>query len=210
MGVSTTAQGAGQRRGPVQERSQETVGRVLAGAGRLLARGVSPQGLTTSQIAAEAGLSVGALYRFFPDKQAIVDAGGWDARTLTEDLDLSLRAWAGGARFVYLDNVEVMAELPAAVNACSRNGRSAVSQRAEDAASGRMTPTLATEGAGAAELLSGAAELLAGAAELDAASPPLPPHAARRRPAAARPAKAPNVRLDMCVLSQQGDPAGVG
>ena len=74
MGVSTTAQGAGQRRGPVQERSQETVGRVLAGAGRLLARGVSPQGLTTSQIAAEAGLSVGALYRFFPDKQAIVDA----------------------------------------------------------------------------------------------------------------------------------------
>lgn len=63
--------------------------------------------------------------RFFPfngtagiwRKQAIVDAGGWDARTLTEDLDLSLRAWAGGARFVYLDNVEVMAELPAAVNA---------------------------------------------------------------------------------------------
>ncbi len=74
MGVSTTIPQAGQRRGAVQERSQETVGRVLAGAGRLLARGVSPQGLTTSQIAAEAGLSVGALYRFFPDKQAIVDA----------------------------------------------------------------------------------------------------------------------------------------
>ena len=54
------------------------------------------------------------------------------------------------------------------------------------------------------------ARYTAGAAELDAASPPLPPHAARRRPAAARPAKAPNVRLDMCVLSQQGDPAGVG
>ena len=74
MGMSTTLQPAGQRRGAVQERSQETVGRVLAGAGRLLARGVSPQSLTTSQIAAEAGLSVGALYRFFPDKQAIVDA----------------------------------------------------------------------------------------------------------------------------------------
>lgn len=74
MGVSTTIPQASQRRGPVQERSQETVGRVLAGAGRLLARGVAPQGLTTSQIAAEAGLSVGALYRFFPDKQAIVDA----------------------------------------------------------------------------------------------------------------------------------------
>ena len=30
--------------------------------------------ITTSRIAAEAGISVGALYRFFPDKQAIVDA----------------------------------------------------------------------------------------------------------------------------------------
>ena len=70
MGVSTSAR----RRDPVQERSQETVGRVLAGAGRLLARGVPPNGLTTAQIATEAGLSVGALYRFFPDKQAVVDA----------------------------------------------------------------------------------------------------------------------------------------
>lgn len=70
MGVSTGAR----RRDPVQERSQETVNRVLAAAGRLLARGLSPQVLTTAQIAAEAGLSVGALYRFFPDKQAVVDA----------------------------------------------------------------------------------------------------------------------------------------
>lgn len=70
MSVSTAAR----RRDPVQERSQETVGRVLAGAGRLLARGLSPQALTTAQIAAEAGLSVGALYRFFPDKQSVVDA----------------------------------------------------------------------------------------------------------------------------------------
>ena len=93
--------------------------------------------------------------------------------------------------------------LAAAWKACSRNGRSAVSQRAEEAASGRITPTLAATGAGAgsAELLSGAAELLAGAALDDAASPPLPPQAARRRPAAARPAMAPKVRLDIWVLS---------
>lgn len=63
--------------------------------------------------------------RFFPFNgtaglwrtQAIVDAGGWSADTLTEDLDLSLRAWAGGARFVYLDDVAVDAELPASTNA---------------------------------------------------------------------------------------------
>jgi AcrR family transcriptional regulator len=62
------------RRSPVQTRSQETVQRVLAAAGALLARGVAAEALTTAQIAAEAGMSVGGLYRFFPDKQAIVDA----------------------------------------------------------------------------------------------------------------------------------------
>ncbi len=58
----------------MQERSQETVARVLAATAALLARGVSIEAITTAQIAQEAGLSVGGLYRFFPDKQAIVDA----------------------------------------------------------------------------------------------------------------------------------------
>jgi AcrR family transcriptional regulator len=62
------------RRSPVQGRSQETVQRVLAATSALLARGVAPEVLTTAQIAGEAGLSVGAIYRFFQDKQAIVDA----------------------------------------------------------------------------------------------------------------------------------------
>jgi AcrR family transcriptional regulator len=62
------------RRSPVQERSQETVQRVLSAASSLLAGGVPVEALTTAQIAGAAGLSVGALYRFFPDKQAIVDA----------------------------------------------------------------------------------------------------------------------------------------
>ncbi len=62
------------RRAPMQGRSQETVQKVLAAAAGLLARGVTPEGLTTAAIATEAGLSVGAIYRFFADKQAIVDA----------------------------------------------------------------------------------------------------------------------------------------
>ncbi len=65
---------APRRRSPVQERSQGTVQRVLAAASSLLAGGAPVEALTTAQIAAAAGLSVGALYRFFPDKQAIVDA----------------------------------------------------------------------------------------------------------------------------------------
>ena len=62
------------RRSPVQERSQGTVQRVLSAASSLLAGGVPVEALTTAQIATAARLSVGALYRFFPDKQAIVDA----------------------------------------------------------------------------------------------------------------------------------------
>lgn len=92
MGVSTLGEaGTVGRRAPVQERSQETVARVRAAAARLLARGVAAQALTTAQIAAEAGLSVGGLYRFFPDKQAIIDAVALDhldalAAGLTERL----------------------------------------------------------------------------------------------------------------------------
>ena len=62
------------RRTPVQDRSQKTVEKVLAATTALLARGIPVDILTTAQIAAEAAISVGALYRFFPDKQSIVDA----------------------------------------------------------------------------------------------------------------------------------------
>lgn len=48
-------------------------------------------------------------------RSAIDAAGGWDAATLTEDLDLSVRAQLAGSRFVYVDDVEVPAELPADV-----------------------------------------------------------------------------------------------
>ena len=66
--VSTSA-----RRVPVQERSQHTVQRVLDAAGSLLEQ-MPLEDVTTTRIATEAGLSIGALYRFFPDKQTIIDA----------------------------------------------------------------------------------------------------------------------------------------
>ena len=61
------------RRKPVQERSQETVQRILQATSRLLER-IPIDELTTHRIATEAGLSIGALYRFFPGKQSIIDA----------------------------------------------------------------------------------------------------------------------------------------
>ncbi|MFB6306712.1 MAG: glycosyltransferase family 2 protein, partial [Flavobacteriales bacterium] len=50
-------------------------------------------------------------------KQCIDDAGGWNADTLTEDLDLSYRAQMNGWKFKFLEEVGAPAELPAAMNA---------------------------------------------------------------------------------------------
>nr|WP_321464510.1 cellulose synthase family protein [uncultured Desulfobulbus sp.] len=49
-------------------------------------------------------------------KQTIEDAGGWQADTLTEDLDLSFRAQMKHWEIVYLEDVEAPAELPAEMN----------------------------------------------------------------------------------------------
>jgi AcrR family transcriptional regulator len=63
----------GLSRRPVQERSQQTVQRILDATLSLLARdGI--EGLTTNSVAGEAGLSVASLYRFFPNKQAVIYA----------------------------------------------------------------------------------------------------------------------------------------
>ena len=61
------------RRTPVQERSNDTVHTILEAASGLLGR-IPLEQITTSRIALEAGVSIGGLYRFFPDKQAILDA----------------------------------------------------------------------------------------------------------------------------------------
>lgn len=49
-------------------------------------------------------------------KDTINDAGGWEADTLTEDLDLSYRAQLKGWKIVYLEDVTSPAELPSEIN----------------------------------------------------------------------------------------------
>ena len=59
------------RKQPVQRRSEETRDRILAAAARVFAaRGYA--GGTTNHIAAEAGLSVGSLYQYYPNKDALL------------------------------------------------------------------------------------------------------------------------------------------
>ena len=50
-------------------------------------------------------------------KETIIDAGGWSADTLTEDLDLSYRAQIKGWKFAYLEDVVSPAELPILMSA---------------------------------------------------------------------------------------------
>lgn len=59
------------RRAPVQERSQRRVRSILDATAELLAE-VGYEHVTTSAIAARAGISVGSLYQFFANKEAVM------------------------------------------------------------------------------------------------------------------------------------------
>jgi cellulose synthase/poly-beta-1,6-N-acetylglucosamine synthase-like glycosyltransferase len=49
-------------------------------------------------------------------KTAIIDAGGWQHDTITEDMDLSFRAQIRGWRFVYVPDAVAPAEVPCEMN----------------------------------------------------------------------------------------------
>lgn len=61
------------RKSPQQSRSRVTVEAILDGAIRVLDQDGSP-GLTTTRIAQVAGVSVGTLYQYFPNRKSILDA----------------------------------------------------------------------------------------------------------------------------------------
>lgn len=50
-------------------------------------------------------------------REAILDAGGWQSDTLTEDLDLSFRVQAKGWRLKYVDSLKVPCLLPSVMSA---------------------------------------------------------------------------------------------
>ncbi|PBB37131.1 TetR/AcrR family transcriptional regulator [Mesorhizobium sp. WSM3868] len=59
------------RRAPTQKRSRERVERMLAAAAALIAEQGS-DAMRMGEVAERAGVSIGSLYQFFPDKRAIV------------------------------------------------------------------------------------------------------------------------------------------
>src|SRR6478752_4873015 len=61
------------RRIPRQSRSEETVAAILEGAAQVLEAG-GLAGFTTNAVAERAGVSIGTLYQYFADKQALLRA----------------------------------------------------------------------------------------------------------------------------------------
>lgn len=84
------------RRRPAQQRSRERVEKLLGAAAELIAAAGS-DGLKMSEVAARAGVPIGSLYQYFPDKSALIHA-------------LSERYFAEGRRCV--ENGLAAAETP--------------------------------------------------------------------------------------------------
>ncbi len=77
------------RHRPRQARAQQTVDAVLTAAAELIdERGLD--GATTDRIARRAGVSVGSMYQYFANKEAILDAL---SGRLVADVDAARRAW---------------------------------------------------------------------------------------------------------------------
>jgi AcrR family transcriptional regulator len=68
--MKLVSKGMATRRAPVQERAQVTVEAMLDAAIKLLKRG-GASSITTNRIAETAGVSIGSLYQYFPNKRAI-------------------------------------------------------------------------------------------------------------------------------------------
>jgi AcrR family transcriptional regulator len=71
--VKTKVRQSGKRRKPRQRRAQQTVEAILGAVVRILKR-ESAHAVTTNHIAEVAGVSIGSVYQYFPDKRAIFTA----------------------------------------------------------------------------------------------------------------------------------------
>lgn len=94
-------------RRPTQPRAQATVDALVEATGQVFgASGID--GTTTARIAERAGVSIGSLYQYFPDKVALITA--FVARRLHEDVALMERVSARAVGLPPLDAARVAIE----------------------------------------------------------------------------------------------------
>ncbi|SDH75914.1 TetR/AcrR family transcriptional regulator [Propionivibrio dicarboxylicus] len=101
------------RRLPAAERRRQVIAAVLE-----LAREASPEGITTQAIANRVGLTHGALFRHFPDKESLwVEVFAWVQKELGTVLDAAFASKGDAlARLerVFLEHVGLVAHFPGA------------------------------------------------------------------------------------------------
>ena len=61
------------RKKPTQERSKNTVAHILTASTQIL-QSLGLESLTTNKVAQKAGISIGSLYQYFPNKESIISA----------------------------------------------------------------------------------------------------------------------------------------
>lgn len=93
------------RRRPVQQRSAQRVERMLEACATLIDE-FGYDGVTTTLIAERAGVAVGSLYQFFPDKRAVVQA--LTARNLDRFIDMVGEKLAGARLDHWWDAVDLV------------------------------------------------------------------------------------------------------
>lgn len=106
------------RRQPVQQRSAKRVEQMLEACAALIDE-LGYDGVTTTLIAERAGVAVGSLYQFFPDKRAVVQA--LTQRHLKQFMaeverrldETPLEQWWDGADVVFDVYVQMYREVPA-------------------------------------------------------------------------------------------------
>ncbi|MET0280958.1 MAG: TetR/AcrR family transcriptional regulator [Steroidobacteraceae bacterium] len=85
------------RKQPRQARAQQTVGAIVEATARIL-ESYGHDGFTTNAVAELAGVSVGTLYQYFPNKQALLGALiSRETALLLEDAELALAETSGPA-----------------------------------------------------------------------------------------------------------------
>lgn len=121
MGAVARGDPSASRRVPRQERATRTVEALLVAAGDAIA-GRGFEGATMTQIAQQAGVSIGAAYQYFPNKEALAFAlrkrygdemdARWSAMIEADDANAELPLVELVARLFDL-MVELMADYPA-------------------------------------------------------------------------------------------------
>src|SRR5436190_23326308 len=93
------------RRIPRQARAEETVAAILEGAAQVLEAG-GLAAFTTNAVAERAGVSIGTLYQYFADKQALLRAVA--EREMTATLGAVAKALRGDADATVEERVRAM------------------------------------------------------------------------------------------------------